>query len=199
MADFIVVITGGIGSGKTAVSDRFTALGITVLDMDITAREVVEPGEPALADIVTRFGDNMLDAAGQLDRRAMREHVFANPDDRRWLEGLLHPAINRRIADQLKAATSSYAIVVNPLLRGKGGYITRVLVVDVPVAVQIERTMARDDVEREQAEAIVSSQIDRESRLALADDVIVNDGDLETLSASVDALHRDYLDAAGAS
>ncbi len=197
MAEFIVAITGGIGSGKSAVGDRFESLGVRVVDMDVASRVVVEPGRPALAQIAERFGEGMLNADGTLDRRALREHIFANKDERMWLNGLLHPLINAWVADELAAATSPYAIVVNPLLVRKDAYVDRILVVDVPVETQIARTMVRDDVDREQAERIVASQIGREQRLELADDVIENTGDLDALVAPVAALHGKYVEAAG--
>ena len=193
MADFIVAVTGGIGSGKTAVSDRFAVLGVEVVDMDIASRVVVEPGRPALAEIANRFGPTMMDKNGALDRRALREHIFQDKDERRWLERLLHPLVNQWVAEQLRAATSDYAIVVNPLLVRKDAYVNRVLVVDVPVDVQVERTIERDKVSREQAQAIVKSQIDRERRLGLADDIIENKGELAALEPSVTALHERYV------
>ena len=196
MAEFVVAVTGGIGSGKTAVSDRFESLGVTVVDLDVAARAVVEPGQPALAAIAAHFGDDVIAADGHLDRRALRAHIFKNPEDRRWLERLTHPLINQWTRDQLSGASSPYAMVVNPLLRARGGYVDRILVVDVPVDLQIERTMDRDNVPREQAEAIVAAQIDREQRLQLADDVIENAGSLDSLEPEVHALHEKYLSLA---
>tara|TARA_B100000676_G_scaffold280885_1_gene305477 strand:+ start:1575 stop:2171 length:597 start_codon:yes stop_codon:yes gene_type:complete len=196
VAEYIVAITGGIGSGKSAVGDRFESLGIRVVDMDVASRVVVEPGRPALAAIAERFGEGMLNGDGTLDRRALREHIFANKDERMWLNALTHPLINAWVADELTAATSPYAIVINPLLVRKDAYVNRILVVDVPVETQIERTMARDDVDRKQAESIVASQIGREKRLDLADDVIENTGDLDALLAPVQGLHEQYVEAA---
>ena len=198
MANYVVGIAGGIGSGKSAVSDRFGTHGICVADADIAARLVVEPGEPALVEIADHFGPGLLQDDGRLDRRALRERVFRHPDERRWLERATHPRINALIRDQLAAAASPYAILVNPLMRSRDPRADRILVVDVPEAVQIERTMARDHVDRAQAEAIMASQLDREARLAFADDVIVNDGSLDDLNAAVDALHPRYLDFATA-
>lgn len=197
MAEYIVAITGGIGSGKTAVSDRFETLGVRVVDMDVASRVIVEPGQPALDAIAGRFGATMLSEDGTLNRRALREHIFAHKQERIWLNQLTHPLINAWVADELKAATSPYAMVVNPLLVRKDAYVNRILVVDVPVEIQIVRTMARDDVEREQAERIVASQIGREARLELADDVIVNEGDLAALQPEVLALHERYVGLAG--
>ena len=193
MAEYVVGITGGIGSGKTAVSDRFRTLGIEVVDADVEARRVVEPGQPALAEIAARFGTQMLQRDGTLDRAALRERVFADAAERRWLEQLTHPRINAGIADGLRAARSPYAILVNPLMRGRDPRAHRILVVDVPEAVQVQRTMARDGVTEGQARAVLASQIDRASRLEFADNVIVNDGALADLQAAVDSLHRQYL------
>ena len=193
MAKFVVGITGGIGSGKTAVSDRFRELGITVVDADAAARVVVEPGRPALDEITSRFGARLLNDDGTLDRAALRARIFEDPDERRWLEGALHPRINGLIAEELAAATSPYAVLVNPLMRARDPRADRILVVDVPEDVQIARTMARDEVDEEQARAIIASQLDRESRRGLADDIVSNDGSLADLHAAVDRLHRCYL------
>ena len=145
---FIVAITGGIGSGKTAVSDRFANLGIDVIDLDAASRAVVEPNSLALKEISNHFGDGMIRSNGHLDRKALRQHVFDNPIERRWLEKLLHPLINEWTLRQLRAVQTMYAMVVNPLLRARGGYVDRILVVDTPTEIQIERTMQRDKVPR---------------------------------------------------
>lgn len=198
MANYVVGLAGGIGSGKSAVSDRFSALGIAVVDADVAARDVVEPGQPALAEIADHFGGTILDQEGRLNRRALREHVFKHPDERRWLERALHPRINALMRDQLAEARSPYAILVNPLMRNRDARANRILVVDVPEAVQIERTMARDRVDRAQAEAIMANQLARDARLAFADDVIVNDRSIDELHTAVDALHPRYLEFADA-
>lgn len=190
---FIVAITGGIGSGKTAVSDRFANLGIDVIDLDAASRAVVEPNSLALKEISNHFGDGMIRSNGHLDRKALRQHVFDNPIERRWLEKLLHPLINEWTLRQLRAVQTMYAMVVNPLLRARGGYVDRILVVDTPAEIQIERTMQRDEVPRKQAQAIVDSQLDRAGRLALADDVILNAGSLNELNNRVRELHERYL------
>ena len=195
----VVGIAGGIGSGKTAVSDRFRSHGIEVADADAASRRVVEPGEPALETITDRFGSGVLLGDGTLNRSMLRERVFHNASERRWLESLLHPLINQRIRDVLEAAPSPYAILVNPLMRRRDPRADRILVVDAPVATQIERAMARDGVAESQVRAIIASQIDRRSRLRLADDVIVNDGSLDDLNDAVDRLHTRYLEAAGLS
>ena len=190
---FIVAITGGIGSGKTAVSDRFANLGIDVIDLDVASRAVVEPNSLALKEISNHFGEGMIKSNGHLDRKALRQQVFDNPIERRWLEKLLHPLINEWTLRQLRAVQTAYAMVVNPLLRARGGYVDRILVVDTPTEKQIERTMQRDEVPRKQAQAIVDSQLDRAGRLALADDVILNAGSLNELNNRVRELHERYL------
>ena len=190
---FIVAITGGIGSGKTAVSDRFANLGIDVIDLDVASRAVVEPNSLALKEISNHFGEGMIKSNGHLDRKVLRQQVFDNPIERRWLEKLLHPLINEWTLRQLRAVQTAYAMVVNPLLRARGGYVDRILVVDTPTEKQIERTMQRDEVPRKQAQAIVDSQLDRAGRLALADDVILNAGSLNELNNRVRELHERYL------
>ena len=192
---FIIGLTGGIGSGKTAVSDRFAKLGITVVDADIAARVVVEPSRPALAKIAEHFGAATITANGELDRAKLRELVFNNEAERKWLEGLLHPLIGDEIVAQIQAATSPYAMLVSPLLieTSQRQLAHRVLVVDVPVEVQIARTMARDDNDEAQVRAIIASQASREQRLAAADDVISNNEGLEFLDEQVQVLHRKYI------
>ena len=191
-------IAGGIGSGKSAVSERFAQLGIEVVDADVEARRVVEPGAPALVDIAERFGDAVLQSDGTLHRARLRKLVFQKAEDRQWLERLLHPRINQRIAVGLRDAASPYAILVNPLMRAADPRADRILVVDAPEHLQIKRTMARDGGSEEQARAIMASQIDREARLAFADDVIVNDKGLDDLRTAVADLHRRYLGLAAA-
>lgn len=199
MASYVVGLTGGIGSGKSAAAERFEALGIAVVDADVESRRVVEPGEAALDAIAARFGTEVLDHDGRLDRARLRERVFQDADQRRWLEQLLHPLINRRMAEQLREATSPYAVLVNPLMRGRDPRANRILVIDVPEALQVRRTMTRDGVDEAQARAVLAAQIDRRQRRSFADDVIVNDGTLADLHAAVDALHERYLRlAAGA-
>ncbi len=192
----IIGLTGGIGSGKSAAAARFEqAHGIHVVDADIKSRVVVEPGRPALQKIVDRFGDAVLQEDGSLNRAALRERVFQVPDERRWLEQLLHPLIREEIVTDLASARSPYALLVSPLLVESGQYqmTRRVLVVDVPEALQIARTTARDNVPEEQVRAILKAQAKREERLRHAHDVIANDRDLAALHAQVDALHQQYL------
>ena len=193
MANYVVGLTGGIGSGKTSASDRFCALGVAVVDADVESRRVVEPGQPALRAVAARFGEQVLTADGRLDRPRLRERVFQDAQERRWLERLLHPLVNQRIAEQLRQVDSSYALLVNPLMRARDPRAHRILVIDAPEALQLRRTMARDNVDEAQARATLAAQVGRQQRLAFADDVIVNDGDLAALSAAVDAAHERYL------
>lgn len=193
---FVLGLTGGIGSGKTAVSDHFSSLGITVVDADLASRAVVEPGRPALMQIASRFGDNILLADGNLDRAALRKIIFADDSQRQWLNGLTHPLIAQEIQQGLKDSQSAYTILVSPLLveTGQADYTQRILVVDVPESLQLSRTMARDNNSEAQVNAIIKAQADRQARLKYADDVINNDGDLQQLHEMVEALHQKYLE-----
>lgn len=197
---YIIGLTGGIGSGKTAVSDCFATKGIKVVDADVCARTVVEPGTPALSAITEHFGRGVLHPDGTLDRKALREVVFADPDERQWLEALLHPLIFNEMWQHLQATSSPYAILVSPLLveAGQSAMCQRILVVDAPEEVQLARTMSRDSNSAEQVRAIMAAQASRTDRIARADDVIVNDGDLPALHGKVDALHTLYLSLAAA-
>lgn len=195
MKAFVIGLTGGIGSGKSAVSARFETHGITVVDADQASRTVVQPGQPALAAIVERFGHGMLASDGSLDRAQLRQRIFADPVEREWLETLLHPRIAIEIFRGLQAATSRYVLLVSPLLleAKQDSLANRVLVVDVDEDTQLARTMARDANNEQQVRAIMAAQMGREARLARADDVIRNDGSLADLHAQVDALHRRYV------
>jgi len=200
---FTIGLTGGIASGKSSVADLFAARGISVIDADLLAREVVTPGEAALAQIATRFGDSVLSADGDLDRRRLRDIVFADQAARRELEAILHPAIRARMDERraaCAAAGESYCICAIPLLveTGQQHRFDRVLVVDLDRQTQIERLLARDAGGREQAEAILASQASREQRLAAADDSIDNRGEPQALEAQVSALHQRYLELAAA-
>ncbi|WP_313646993.1 dephospho-CoA kinase [Pseudomonas sp.] len=196
---WILGLTGGIGSGKSAAAERFVELGVHLVDADQAARWVVEPGRPALASIVERFGPGVLLGDGQLDRAALRQLIFADPLQRQWLEQLLHPLIGQEIFSYLAKAESPYAVYVSPLLIESGQYrkVQRVLVVDVPEAVQVARTLARDNTSAEQVQAILKAQLRRDERLAHADDVLVNDGDLAALHGQIDRLHDFYLTLRG--
>ncbi|WP_304640812.1 dephospho-CoA kinase [Pseudomonas sp.] len=192
----IIGLTGGIGSGKSAAADRFAlAHGIHVVDADLKSRVVVEPGRPALGAIVDRFGDAILLPEGTLNRPALRERVFQDPEQRLWLEGLLHPLIAEEIRNDLASATSPYALLVSPLLVESGQYrmTERVIVVDVPEHIQLVRTSSRDGVAEQQVRAIMQAQAQRDERLRHADDVLTNEGSLAELHQQVDALHQRYL------
>ncbi|MGR2740892.1 dephospho-CoA kinase [Billgrantia sp. Q4P2] len=193
----IVGVTGGIASGKSTVARAFAALGVPWVDADDVAREVVEPGEPALAEIAERFGGQVLQADGSLNRRALRDIVFAEPSERLWLESVTHPRIRQRIVahlERLQAEGAPYVLLVSPLLfeSGQNEMVDRCLVIDVPESLQFARTAARDDVDEAQARAIVAAQMPRSERLARADDVIDNSGSEQDLAAQVAELDRRY-------
>lgn len=197
---FTVGLTGGIGSGKSTIAARFRDLGIVTVDADEVARQVVEPGTDALARIAAHFGPAVLLPDGHLDRAALRERVFAEARERQWLEALLHPLIRQEILRQLREASSPYAILVSPLLveSGQNRLVDRVLVIQVPPEVQVERTMQRDGNSRQQVARIMAAQMSAEDRLAAADDVIDNSGPADSVVGQVERLHRKYLSLAGA-
>lgn len=199
MKPWILGLTGGIGSGKSAVVEEFGRLGVHWVDADHAARWVVEPGRPALASIVERFGETVLAQDGSLDRAALRGLVFRDAAQRKWLEELLHPLIRQEIAEHLARATSPYAIMVSPLLVESGQYrqVDRVLVVDVPEALQVERASRRDQSSEAQIRAILEAQASREERLRHADDVLINDRDRAWLRQEVERLHNFYLTLRG--
>lgn len=192
---FVIGITGGIGSGKSAVTDRFEARGIAVVDADKAARVIVEPGGPALDAIANHFGSEILLADGQLDRAALRRVVFANDDERRWLEQLTHPLIGQEIRTQLEAANSPYIILASPLLleTSQRALVDLIVVVDVPEALQLQRTMARDANDESQVKRIMAAQMQRETRLKQADIVIDNSRSLTDLDDLVAELHQEFL------
>lgn len=195
---YIVGLTGGIGSGKSAVAALFREYGIKVVDADIAARRVVEPGAPALQAIADHFGEAILLDDGTLDRAALRQIVFDTEAERLWLEQLLHPAIGQWIADELASAESPYAILESPLLLETTQHEMTdcALVVDVEEQTQIDRASARDGNTPEQIKAIINAQMSRELRLTRADDVIDNNASLEALLEPVQALHQKYLQLA---
>lgn len=200
MKPWILGLTGGIGSGKSAAASHFGSLGVHLVDADQAARWVVEPGRPALAHIVDRFGEQILQGDGALDRAALRARIFQAPEERQWLEQLLHPLIREEIRTVLDEARSPYAILVSPLLvesAAQRQMSQRVLVVDVPEQVQIQRTVQRDQVPEEQVRAILQAQASREERLRHAHDVLVNDRDLAWLQREVGRLHEFYLTLEG--
>ena len=191
----VVGMTGGIGSGKSAVTDYLETKGITVVDADKVARVVVEPGTSGLAAITEHFGGDILLPDGTLDRAALRKIVFDKPDERKVLEGITHPLIREEIARQLSEAGSPYVVLASPLLleSGQSSFADYVVVVDVPESVQLSRTMTRDDNSEQLVKSIMAVQLDRETRLARADTSISNEGTLEELHTRVDALHTDLL------
>jgi dephospho-CoA kinase len=198
-AIFRVGLTGGIGSGKSTVADRFRTLGVPLVDTDVIAHRLTGPGGAAMDEIRRRFGAEMVAADGSLDRAAMRSHVFAQPQARHALEGILHPMIRVAADAQVAAAAragADYLLLAIPLLVESGNYrgrVERVLVVDCPEAVQIARVMNRSGLAREQVEAIMQAQASRQDRLRAADDVIDNGGDESRLDEQVQRLHRSYV------
>ena len=196
---FRVGLTGGLASGKTIVADFFAALGAGIVDTDRVARDVVAPGQPGLEAVRQAFGAKVMSGSGELDRRAMREVIFTDPAARGRLESLLHPLIRARTLDELQRLNTPYAVVVVPLLveTGFGSVVDRVAVVDCPREIQLARLMARDELDRKQAESMMSAQADRQTRLAAADDVIDNGGSRESTRLRVQRLHRRYTRLSG--
>ncbi|RAU36300.1 dephospho-CoA kinase [Enterobacter sp. ECC-175] len=192
---YIVALTGGIGSGKSTVADAFYRLGITIVDADVIARQVVEPHTPALQAIEAHFGHTILNDDGTLNRRRLREYIFSDSSEKDWLNSLLHPIIHQETQRQIAASTSPYCLWVVPLLveNQLHGKANRVLVIDVSPETQIRRTMARDGVSREHAEQILAAQATRDARLAVADDVIDNNGAPDAIASDVARLHEQYL------
>ena len=194
-APTVIGLTGGIGSGKSSVAGLFLELGVPFVDADVVAREVVEPGEPALDQIADYFGESVIQADGTLDRAALRRRVFEDASARQWLEKCLHPVIRTRTIEQLRDANGPYVLLVSPLLleTDQSRLCERVIVVDVPVETQLERTVRRDANTREQVERIMAAQMAREDRLARADEVIDNSAPLEQVAAQVRELHQRLL------
>jgi len=195
---FILGITGGIGSGKSAATQWFESQGIIVVDADVVAREVVEPGQPALKAIQDVFGDWVLLADGSLDRRALREHIFQFPEARQSLEKITHPAIRQSIIQQLQHAESPYVILVSPLLfeTNQHELVQRTLLVDADEQTQLERASQRDGQSEEQIRKIIAAQMSRAQKQQLADDIVLNDGLLEHLHQQLKPLHFSYLQRA---
>jgi dephospho-CoA kinase len=195
---FRVALTGGIASGKSTVAARFAELGAVVIDTDVLAREVVAPGSEGLAAVADAFGAQVLRPDGHLDRAAMRQLIFSDSSKKQQLESLLHPRIGALLSQRSKDGGGPYQIFEIPLYAETGGRIEtdRVLVVDCAPETQISRVMARDSIDRAQAEKILAQQATREARLALADDVIVNNADTQSLNDAVFELHRSYLNFA---
>jgi len=195
-----VGLTGGIGSGKSTVASLFEELGIEVVDADLLAREVVEPGTMALRKIAERFGNELIDSDGKLKRSKLREIVFDDPEQKAWLEELLHPPIAELVRSRLASCRSEYCILASPLLleTDQHKFVDRVLVVDVSEQTQLQRTLQRDDSDETLINSIIASQLSRHDRLQRADDIIDNDNDIEDLRTKVAAVHNQYLEFAQA-
>ncbi len=195
---YIVGLTGGIGSGKSAASEYFEQLGIRVVDADIVARQVVSKGSPALDSIRQHFGEDILTPEDELNRARLRQIIFSQTEEKQWLEQLLHPLIRQQIERLLHTACGDYAILTSPLLiESKQLELTqRLVVVDVPTELQRQRACQRDNNSRQQIEAIMAAQLPRQERLALADDIIDNSGSLATLHQQISQLHHQYLQLA---
>ena len=191
---FVLGLTGGIGSGKTAASEEFKKLGVDIVDADQASREVVKPGMPSLLEIESHFGSEILQD-GLLNRAKLREIIFANSVEKKWLEELLHPRINSSLSSALKVSHSEYSILVSPLLleTNQLEYCSRILIIDSEEEKQIKRTVLRDNVSKDQVVSIMGSQMTRNQRLAKADDVLFNNGDLKELKIKVREFHEIYL------
>lgn len=192
----VVAVTGGIASGKSALTAAFQALGVPVADADIAAREVVARGSDGLAQIVSAFGPEVLTPDGDMDRRSMRTRVFVDPDARQRLEAIVHPRVRQWLRDAAARWQAPYGLLAIPLLVESGDaydWVDRVLVVDVPASVQVERLMRRDDIDRALAESMLAAQATREQRLAIADDIHDATSPLAALPEKVAALHQHYL------
>lgn len=199
MSKYTVGLTGGIGSGKTTIMKMFEALGVECIDADVVAREVVEPGTQAIAQIEAHFGSEFIMLDGSLNRALLRKKVFAEPEAKTWLNNLLHPLIREQMIAQLSTAKSPYSILVAPLLLENHltSMVSRVLVIDIPESEQIIRSCKRDNNSEEQIKKIIASQIDRESRLSKADDIIDNhQKSLIEVQLQVAELHQTYLEFA---
>jgi dephospho-CoA kinase len=196
MHPYTVALTGGLASGKSAAARRFAALGATVIDADVVARELVQPGMPALAEIAAAFGAQMLDESGSLERAEMRTLIFGDADARRRLEAILHPRVRAEMLVRTDAATGPYVLLVIPLFVETAGYtwVDRVVVVDLPRELQLARAIARDHMAPSLAEAMIDAQASREQKLAAADDVIDNSGTPDALDAQIAALHARYIE-----
>lgn len=196
MSDYIIGLTGGIGSGKTTVANMFAALGVDIIDADIIARDVVQKGSPALCSIHKHFGADFIQTDGELNRPLLRQKIFSNTDDKLWLNELLHPLIRQQIVIQATDSLSPYCIIVAPLLieNNLTSLVSRVLVIDVKESTQLTRTATRDNNAKDQVQAIINSQSSRHVRQAHADDLLNNDDcAIENLKKSVTALHQNYL------
>ena len=197
MSNFVVGLTGGVASGKSALADRFAALGVTIADADVAAREAVAVGSEGLDEVVAVFGRDVLDEHGALDRPAMRRRVFADAGARRTLESIVHPRVRAWLRAACRSAPGPYAIAAIPLLAEGGGrlaypWLARILVVDAPRQVQVDRLLARDGVDLALANRMIDAQATRRERLAIADDIVVNDGPVELLDEAARDLDAQY-------
>jgi dephospho-CoA kinase len=195
----VIALTGGIGSGKSTVTKLFSAHSVPIIDADAIAKSLTLPDQPAYFTIVTRYGNNILHKDGRINRAKLRHLIFNDPNERTWLEDLLHPLIRNEIIRQIEATTAPYCIIEIPLLLESDysyPFINRILVVDTPEHLQIKRTTARDNIHPEHVESIISAQISREERLKCAHDVLVNDGKIEDLAPQVEKMHTFYLSLA---
>lgn len=193
-------LTGGIASGKSAASDCFSVRGIPVIDADVVARDVAKAGTPAIQEIEAAFGKKFIRPDGNLDRRLVRSLIFSDPRKRHELEAILHPRIKKAMLSQLARVSAPYCILAIPLLieADQRDLVDRVLVIDAPRAIQIKRLMQRDQISQDEAEAILNTQLDRDTRVKFADDLIVNDGSRTDLDAAIEKLHQKYLSLAAA-
>lgn len=198
MSRWVLGVTGGIGAGKTAITNQLQVWGIEIVDADVIAREVVALGKPALAEITARFGEDILLTDGNLDRAKLRDIIFTEPSQKEWLNNLLHPIIRQSIIDALSQSTSAYVVLSAPLLfeNGLQKYCDHTLLVDVPVEVQLARTSKRDNVDAAQVNAIIAAQMSRQEKRSLADDIIDNSGALEQTLITLKQLHSEYLQKA---
>ncbi|GGF67059.1 dephospho-CoA kinase [Alteromonas lipolytica] len=192
---FLIGVTGGIGSGKTLVTDTFAELGIEIVDADIVARDVVAPGSPGLEAIKAHFGDSVITESGELNRAALRECVFTNEEQKQWLNACLHPLIRKAMAAAIEQIRSPYGVLAVPLLieNGMQKMVDRIAVVDCPESQQLARALRRDGSSETVIKGIMAAQVSREKRLAEADDIIDNSHDIETTKAQIVQLHQTYL------
>jgi dephospho-CoA kinase len=195
----VIALTGGIGCGKSAVSSHLESLGVPVIDADLLAHQLVKPGSPALLEIQGIFGNELVDDKGELNRAALRKIVFDNPQQRKRLEGVLHPRIRAAMEAWISQQSAPYVVLVIPLLfeTGQMSLADRILVIDCDESIQIDRVLKRDQLSRDQIKQIMASQVDRQTRLKGADDVIENNGSLEVLIEATERLHNEYLTMAG--
>lgn len=197
MGNYCVGLTGGIASGKSAVASAFARCGVAIVDADAAARDALATDTQGLAEVVAAFGPDVLDAGGALDRRAMRARVFNDPAARQALESIVHPRVRAALEDASSSAAGPYVVVAIPLLAEGGGrdgypWLARILVVDAPIATQMARLLRRDGIDAALAERMLAAQATRRQRLAIADDILVNDGGLDALAIDVAALDTQY-------